>query len=263
MKHRKLCLKILPVYLALVLGGLPEVYASDTNALIVGLNPEYKPLVYKQEGKLTGIEPAMAQEVGKLLKQKVVFKEYVWSELIPALENGDIDVIMSGMSVTPERAQRIRFTQPHLEIGQMAIIRTSAIGRLSQPRSIFQAGMRIGVELGTTGEQYVKDYTLEAEIKPYQNPDEGLAALNDNEIDYFVHDAPTSWNLAQDSDWPDLMALYTPLTKEAIAWAVNKNNTALQDKLNGALSTLKASGRLNQIQYHWIPVKIEIERGIQ
>lgn len=258
MKLRKLWLKILPVCLALVLGGLPEVFAS--NALIVGLNPEYKPLVYKQKGKLTGIEPAMAQEVGKLLKQKIAFKEYAWSELIPALENGDIDVIMSGMSITAERAQRVRFTQPHLEIGQMAIIRQSDIARLSQPRSIFKAGMRIGVEPGTTGEQYVKEYTTEATIKQYQNPDAGLAALHDNEIDYFVHDAPTSWNLAQDSDWPDLMALYAPLTKESIAWAVNKNNTVLQDKLNGALNTLKASGALNQIQYHWIPVKIEVER---
>ncbi len=263
MKHRKLWLKILPVCLALVLGGLPEVYASDANALIVGLNPEYKPLVYKQKGKLTGIEPAMAQEVGKLLKQKIVFKEYTWSELIPALENGDIDVIMSGMSVTAERAQRIRFTQPYLEIGQMAIIRKSGIGRLSQPRSIFNAGMRIGVEPGTTGEQYVKEYMVAAEMKPYQTPGEGLAALTDNEIDYFVHDAPTSWNLAQGSDWPNLMALYTPLTKESIAWAVHKNNTSLHDKLNAALNTLKASGMLNQIQYHWIPVKIEIERGTE
>ena len=260
MKNKKSWFTIIPVCLALMLGGLSVVYAGDSNTLIVGLNAEYKPLVYKEKGKLTGIEPATAKALGKLLKKKIVLKEYPWSELIPALESGDIDVIMSGMSVTSERAQRITFTQPYLDIGQMAIIRKSDIGRLSQPRSMFKAGMRVGVEPGTTGEQYVKEYAGEAEIKPYQNPAQAFAALDDNKIDFFVHDAPTSWNLAQDSDWPDLMALYTPLTKESIAWAVNKNNSALLDTLNEALTTLKAAGTLNQIQYHWIPVKIEIER---
>jgi len=84
--------------------------------------------------------------------------------------------------------------------------------------------------------------------------------LQNKQIDFFVHDAPTSWNMAQDSDWPDLMALYTPLTKESLAWAVNKSNSALLDSLNEALLKLEAAGTLNQIQYHWIPVKIEIER---
>ena len=239
---------------------LPLAHSGDSNTLVVGLNPEYRPLVYKEGRKLTGIEPATAKELGKLLKKTIEFKEYPWVDLIPALENGDIDVIMSGMSITAERSKRINFTQAYLEIGQMAIIRKSDIGRLSQPRSMFKAGMRIGIEPGTTGEQYIREYATEAEVKPYLNPGEGLAALHDNEIDYFVHDAPTSWNLANDSNWPDLMALYAPLTRESIAWAVNKNNEALLDTLNEALNTLKASGMLNQIQYHWIPVKIEVER---
>ena len=239
---------------------LPLAHSGDSNTLVVGLNPEYRPLVYKEGRKLTGIEPATAKELGKLLKKTIEFKEYPWVDLIPALENGDIDVIMSGMSITAERSKRINFTQAYLEIGQMAIIRKSDIGRLSQPRSMFKAGMRIGVEPGTTGEQYIREHAAEAEVKPYLNPGEGLAALHDNEIDYFVHDAPTSWNLANNSDWPDLMALYAPLTRESIAWAVNKDNEALLDTLNEALNTLKASGMLNQIQYHWIPVKIEVER---
>ncbi|MEZ0152337.1 MAG: substrate-binding periplasmic protein [Candidatus Reddybacter sp.] len=260
MKYIKSWFRSPLICLTALLCCLPVAHSGDSNTLVVGLNPEYRPLVYKEGRKLTGIEPATAKELGKLLKKKIEFKEYPWAELIPALENGDIDVIMSGMSVTAERSKRINFTQPYLEIGQMAIIRKADIGRLSQPRAMYKAGMRVGVELGTTGEQYVKEYAGEAEIKPYHNPAQAFAALDANEIDFFVHDAPTSWNLAQDSAWPDLMALYSPLTKESIAWAVNKNNGALLATLNEALTTLRAAGTLNQIQYHWIPVKIEIER---
>ena len=260
MKYIKSRFSFLLICLTALFCCLPVAHSGDSNILVVGLNPEYRPLVYKEGRKLTGIEPATAKELGKLLKKKIEFKEYPWAELIPALENGDIDVIMSGMSVTAERSKHINFTQPYLEIGQMAIIRKADIGRLSQPRAMYKAGMRVGVELGTTGEQYVKEYAPEVEIKPYQNPEAAFTALQKKEVDFFIHDAPTSWNLAQDSDWPDLMALYRPLTKESLAWAVNKNNNALLDTLNEALNTLKAMGMLNQIQYHWIPVKIEIER---
>ena len=260
MKHRTLWPKVIFLCFTLIFSGLSPLHAGDSKTLIIGLNAEYRPLVYMDSGELTGIEPATAKELGKLLKTKIVFKQYPWSELIPALEKGDIDVIMSGMSITAERSQRVAFTQPYLEIGQMAIIRKADIARLSQPRSMYRAGMRIGVEPGTTGEQYIAEYAAEAEVKPYQNPEKGFSALQNNEIDFFIHDAPTSWNLAKGSDWPDLMALYTPLTKESIAWAVNKNNTQLLNTLNEALNTLKSTGTLNQIQYHWIPVKIEIER---
>lgn len=260
MKHIKSWFRSLFICLTALLCCLPVAHSGDSNTLVVGLNPEYRPLVYKEGRKLTGIEPATAKELGKLLKKKIEFKEYPWAELIPALEKGDIDVIMSGMSVTAERSKRISFTQPYLEIGQMAIIRKADIGRLSQPRAMYKAGIRVGVEPGTTGEQYVKEYVPEVEIKPYKNPEAGFTALKNKDIDFFIHDAPTSWNLAQDSDWPSLMALYKPLTKESLAWAVNKNNSALLDTLNEALNTLRNTGMLNQIQYHWIPVKIEIER---
>ncbi len=259
-KHSRAWFGIITVVTGLFFFNASVANAGDAKALLVGLNAEYRPLVYKEDGKLTGIEPATAKELGKLLNKTITFKEYPWAELIPALENGAIDVIMSGMSVTAERSQRINFTKPYLDIGQMAIIRKSDIGRLSQSRAMFKQGMRIGVESGTTGESYVKEYAGEAELKPYQNPEQGFEALQNKEIDFFVHDAPTSWNMAQGSDWPDLMALYTPLTKESLAWAVNKNNSALLDSLNAALLKLEAAGTLNQIQYHWIPVKIEIER---
>lgn len=259
--HSKVWFGIMTVVTGLFIFNASVANAGDAKTLLVGLSAEYRPLAYKEDGKLTGIEPATAKELGKLLNKTITFKEYPWAELIPALESGAIDVIMSGMSVTKERSHRVSFTQSYLDIGQMAIIRKSDIARLSQSRAMFKQGMRIGVEPETTGESYVKEYAGEAELKPYQNPAQGFKALQNQEIDFFVHDAPTSWNMAQGSEWPDLMALYTPLTKESLAWAVSRNNSALLDSLNEALLKLEAAGTLKQIQYHWIPVKIEIERG--
>ncbi len=231
---------------------------ADNSLLVVGLNPEYKPLAFKNNGQLDGIEPMMAMAVGELMMRKVEIREMAWDELIPALESGKIDVIMSGMSITEGRKQRVDFSDPYLEIGQMAIIRMADIASLSRPSAITQPGRIIGVEPGTTGESYVKEMTT-ATIKYYDNPPLAFAALRAGEINYYIHDAPTSWKIAQSQEYHDLMPLYRSLTREHLAWAVKKGNKVLLDQLNLALSELTRNGSVSLIQNHWIPVKVEIK----
>ncbi len=231
---------------------------SFADPLVVGVNPYYRPLVFKENDKLVGIDPTTAIEVGKLLSRKIEFKEMDFEALIPALKTGEIDVIMSGMSVTKERKQQVDFSDAYLEIGQMAIISMSKIGSLSFPAAIFDEGRSVGVEPGTTGESYAKEFLGTASIKTYTDPNQAFAALRSGEIDYYIHDAPTSWKIGQSSDHSDLMPLYRSLTEEQLAWAVKKGNTALLNDLNKALAKLKAEGRINAIQNYWIPVKVEV-----
>jgi ABC-type amino acid transport substrate-binding protein len=240
-----------------LLAGLLIATTSLADPLVVGLNPEYRPLVFKNEGQLDGIEPMMAMAVGKMMGRKVEFKELEWRQLIPALERGDIDVIMSGMSVTEARQQQVDFTSAYMDIGQMAIIRMKDIGSLSQPWAMTQPGISIGVEPGTTGETYAREHTP-AIVKSFDNPDLAFAALRKGQIDFYIHDAPTSWMISQSREYGDLMPLYRALTKEKLAWAVKKGNKKLLDELNLALSELTRNGSIGLTQSHWIPVRVEV-----
>ena len=251
-------LSLRPIKLLVLALGLVFSLTSLAEPLVVGVNPEYRPMVFKENGELNGIEPMMALEVGKLLGRTIEFKEMQWAQLIPALESGEIDVIMSGMSVTELRKQQVDFTRPYLEIGQMAIIRMQDIGSLSLPGAMARPGMKIGVEPATTGEAYARGFN-EATIKLYDNPELAFAALRRGDINFYVHDAPTSWKIAQSSDYGDLMPLYRPLTKEQLAWAVKKDNQKLLDELNQALGQLITNGSAGLIQNHWIPVKVEVK----
>ena len=241
-----------------LLAGLLIATTSLADPLVVGLNPEYRPLVFKNDGQLDGIEPMMAMAVGKMIGREVEFKELEWAQLIPALERGDIDVIMSGMSVTEARQQQVDFTRSYMDIGQMAIIRMKDIGSLSLPGAMARPGIKIGVEPGTTGETYAKENTA-AIVKYYDNPQLAFAALRKGEINFYIHDAPTSWKIAQSPEYGDLMPLYRALSKEQLAWAVKKGNKELLDELNLALTELARNGSINLIQNHWIPVKVEVK----
>jgi ABC-type amino acid transport substrate-binding protein len=80
--------------------------------LRVGITPNYPPLAFQKQGALSGLEPDLARAVGRELGRPVVFVERPWQILIPSLEAGEIDVIMSGMSMTEARQHRVWFVQP-------------------------------------------------------------------------------------------------------------------------------------------------------
>jgi polar amino acid transport system substrate-binding protein len=82
--------------------------------------------------------------------------------------------------------------------------------------------------------------------------------LRSDQIDLYLHDAPTSWQLATRDDNEDLISLYTPLTEEMLAWAVRPGDTALALELNRALAEMRSGGILEYILNRWIPVQIEV-----
>ena len=226
--------------------------------LRVALAPDYMPLAFKQDGKLMGIEVDNAREVGKILGREIRFVEMPSNEYVEALNTGRVDVVMSGYSITPERTREVDFATPFMEIGQMAIILAENAAALAPPRALHQPGVRIGVEPGTTGEKYVRENLPQAQVVNHSNAPSAFLALRKRAIDAYIHDAPTSWNLASSRDNQDLLSLYRPLTREQLAWAVRKGNTDLLGRLNDALARLTANGRLSAIQNYWIPVTVQV-----
>ena len=226
--------------------------------LRVAVSPDYAPLAFKRDGELVGIEIDNATAVGEILGRRVKFVEMDLDQFIPALEVGTVDVVMSGFSITPERKALVAFANPFMEIGQMAIVRTSDVVRFSGPRALYQEGVRIAVEPGTTGETYAREHFQRALIQHFADPDHAFAALRAKVSDVYIHDAPTSWLLAESRENQDLFSLYKSLTTEQLGWAVSLRNQLLREQLNTALDELRNNGFLQLIQNRWIPVKVEV-----
>ena len=226
--------------------------------LRVGLSPDYPPLAYKDQGQLTGIDVAAAEVLGKQLGRKTEFVEKSFDKLIPALQAGEVDIIMSGMSITPERSEKVSFSNPYFSAGQMAIIRFADAGRFGFKGAIFRSGARIAVQKHTTGEDFATKNLKDATVTRCDSTDEAFALLKSSKVDFLLHDAATSWLLATDKDKQDLMSLNTELTDEKLGWAVKKDNTALLHSVNQQLAIMQKNGMLRAIISQWVPVTIEV-----
>jgi polar amino acid transport system substrate-binding protein len=225
--------------------------------LRVGIAGIYPPLAFKDTGQLTGIEVELARKMGADLGVQVALVELPWEQLIPALEDGRIDVIMSGMSITEERSRRVHFTIPYLDVGQMALIRRADRDRLNDRNRMNEPSSRVGFLSGTTSEGYSRKNLPRAQLTGFDSTDAGVAALRARKIDFWVQDAPAIWRITGNlqAQNEDLVSPYRMLTDEYLAWGVRKSDNELRERLNVALLQWQQTGQLDGVLDSWITIR--------
>lgn len=238
--------------------GCASQHTSSGDLLRVGITPNYPPIVYRDDQGLIGVEPELGRLAAQAIGRRPLFVEMEFGDLIPSLERGEIDVIMSGMSITDGRAQRVLFTEPYMRVGQLALIRANDLSRLGQPGALRRHGARIGYVAGTTGEELVTRELAGAESYAFDTPADGVRSLRAGRIDFFIHDAPTVWRITMQDDGRDLLGLFRPLTEEYLAWAVSPDDPQLKGQLDQVIDDWRANDQLEPILNRWIPVRIQV-----
>ena len=225
----------------------------DVNVLRVGVSTNSQPLVYRQGNTIVGLEADFARELAKYLGKSLKFVELDWEDQIPSLMSNKIDIIMSGMTITTLRGVRISFCIPYLKSGQMALIRRADSARFSTGIFTLTTSSAIGVIKNTFGEYFVDEQYSSVKKIAFSTSKSAVKALIDKRIDMFIYDGPMVLYLASANENNGLTALFSPLTEEALAWAVRKDNKELLESANNFLKTINSDGRYKKLIKHWIP----------
>jgi ABC-type amino acid transport substrate-binding protein len=242
-----------PLLLALVLGlSAAGCQAVRAKPLRVGISPDAPPLAFEEGGEMKGLEAEMARTYGEDARVPVEFVRREFPRLINALIAGEVDVVMSGMSVTPGRARTVSFTEPYLQSGQRVLVRAADAAVAASAEEFVSTRLAVGYERGTTGEAFVKTRFYNATTIPFPDGAAGIAALRTSKIDAFVHDSPTVWAVIHGEGGADLAVLRGRLTQEDLAWAVRPWDGELRGKLNAALAKWREDGRLEEMVRRWL-----------
>jgi len=221
--------------------------------LRVGVNPEQPPIIFVDDNRIAGLEADLARGLAADLGVPLNFVVMEWDELIPALNAGKIDIIMSGMTATEVRSVKINFSMPYIVTGQMPLVRAKDIARYPTTLALKNTQGRIGVEAGTTSDFLVRETFPYAERAPYDNIRAAAEALARGQVDMVIADAPTTWWLAADMENAGLSPLGVVLTQERIAWGVSKANPDLLTAADSYLLQLQGAGELDKLIAKWLP----------
>jgi polar amino acid transport system substrate-binding protein len=181
MKQGKLLIACL-VALCLV---LPVIAAADTlddikarGVLLVGMEPGYMPFeLTNQKGEIIGFDVDMAKRMAKALGVKLELVSTAWDGIIPSLVTNKFDIIMSGMTITEERAKTVDFANPYIIIGQTVLVRKELADQVKSYKDLNDPKYKVASKLGTTGEVATKKMIPNAQYFSYETEKLSTARL--------------------------------------------------------------------------------------
>jgi len=230
------------------------VYEKAVKPLRIGISTTYPPVAFKEKvgGNPVGIEVDFAKKLSRKLSRPIQFVELKFDQLIPALLKNEIDIIMSGMSVTKARQVRIAFTEPYLTNGLMTLMRDETIKEYDTPEKLYSTTGTIGVQKDTTADTFVRRKCPYANVASYLLKSDAVRQLKNGTINFVVADAPAvAWYVSENET--ELTALFVPLTEEYLAWGVRHNDKQLQNSLNAVLNDWRKDGTLKAVLKSWLP----------
>lgn len=219
--------------------------------LRVGLEVGYMPFeMVDKSGEVIGFDIDLARLMARKLGVKLKIVNQGWDGIIPALLTGKFDVTLGGMTITPERAKRVDFSDPYLTIGQTVLLRRKLAGTITRHEQLNDPKYRVLSKLGTTGEIAMRKHFPKAQLRTFEHQSEAAVEVRNGRADAFVYDLP--FNLVMASQFPQaLVHLDQPFTHEDLGWAIRKGDPALRAWLNEFLAGLKQDGTYPALYKKW------------
>ena len=219
---------------------------KSSGKLLVGTDATYPPMEsIDEEGNLIGLDIDIIKEIASDLGVEVEFLNMDWDRLISfnPLYEGEVDVLISSITITPERALQVAFSDPYFNAGQTIITTTEKSKEIKGPDDL--TGKILGAQSGTTCEDVARELTEEEFIKLYEDFYQARDALLEGEIDAIISDYTGALGLVAGMD--ELKIIGDPFTQEFYGIAVTKNNTALLREINESIRRMKRENRIKEL----------------
>ncbi|MDD3312917.1 amino acid ABC transporter substrate-binding protein [Pseudodesulfovibrio sp.] len=242
--------------LALTLSAAAAMAADDSwnrvkesGKLVIGLDDAFPPMGFRDEaGVLVGFDVDAAEEVGKRLGVAIVWQPTEWKGVINSLYAKKFDCIWNGMTITPERQQKVAFSKPYLMDGQIATVRVNETAIMSLKAL---GGKKIGVQAGSPALEAAKELPQKAaEIREYDTNPKAFLDLEAGRIDSVVVDNVTG-RYYMASRPGKYRALPGFITKEPFGIAFRLEDAALRGMVQKAIDEMIADGAMGAISRKW------------
>ena len=230
---------------------LSRIVSSDT--LRVGMSGNQPPLNFKgKDGTLMGLEVDLATTLAGLMGVKLEIVQKPFGELLGALQKGEVDLVMSGMTITAERNLRVAFVGPYYLSGKSILTRSSSLAQADDPGDLDQADLKLAALEGSTSQNFVELLMPKAKLVTTKDYDEAVKLVLADEVQALVADHEIVQLTALLHPRESLVTLARPLTIEPIGIAVPPGDALLLNFLENTLGALEAGEILGMLRSRWL-----------
>lgn len=220
--------------------------------LVVGTAASMPPFnMTTKDGEIIGFEPDLARLIAAGMGVPLKLTPMSFSELLPALETGKIDMILSNMTMTPRRNLKVAFVGPYFISGKAFLTKEKTIANAKSTVEINSPDTRLVALKGSTSQFFVDKLLSKTQLTTAASYDEAVKMVIDDKVHALVADYPICVvSLLRYPD-ADLLSLITPFTYEPIGIALPGNDPLLINWLENFLDSLEGSGRIEILEARW------------
>lgn len=231
--------------LAMSAAMLACVPVSAAETITFGTNAEFPPFEFiAAEGVIDtfdGIDMAIAKQIAEENEMEAKIENMEFDSLLVALQNGQIDAVIAGMTVTEERKEAVDFSTPYYTATQVMIVKEDS----NIAKAEDMADKRICVIQGYTGETCVNE--LGYDYEAFKKGTEAIMELVNGKCDVVVIDSATAQQYVSDNEGLKIVEDPEAFASEEYAIAVQKDNTELLDKINTAIEKMLEDGTISEL----------------
>lgn len=218
--------------------------------LRVGAFADNPPIALRQDGQLAGIEIDFARQLAPFLNRELVLVPLGRDDLMPALLDGRIDVIMSGITFPTTPQYRLTFSDPYLYTGLATLVRQSDAKLYDSPASILNSTKPVGVAAGSDASRFAPQLST-GRLAQYPDLSGAVQALRQGQVDLVIGEAHLlGWYARQD---PSLAGIWMLLDNNQLVWVFRVEDRTTCAQTNATLDWWREDGTLDRTLRKWLP----------
>ena len=220
---------------------------QQEGVLRVGSETTFPPFEFTEGDKYVGFDVDLSEAIAKKLGLKMEFKSMGFDALIPALNSGNIDVAIAGMSITDERKKVVVFSDPYYTSGLIVMVK-KADDKIKGFNDL--EGKRIAVQIGTTGANKAGE-VKNGQVTAFNDNTAAAMELKNGGADAVINDSPVLKYYLQQGGSADAKVVGDVMNSEDYGIAVKKGNEKLAAEINKALAEMKQNGEYDKLYKTW------------
>jgi len=219
--------------------------------LVVGTTGTQPPLnATTKDDKIIGLDADIAKQIAVGMGVKVRFSTMPFPELLPALYADKVDLILSSMTMTPERNLKVAFIGPYYISGKGMLTKAQTIATLQAAENLNDPQFKLVALKASTSQEFVEKTAPRATLVTAKSYDEALDLLFADKVNVLIADYPFCAFTAFRYQEKGLVSGQARLTFEPLGIAV-KEDTLLINWLDNFMKILEGSGQLQKMSDYW------------
>jgi len=220
---------------------------SPNGTVRIASDASYPPFenINAKTNQIEGFDVDLLNAIGKSQGLNLTFTNENFDTIFAKLAQGDYELIISAVTITDERQKTVDFSNPYFLSSQAIVVRKADIAKYKTTDDL--KGLTIGVQKGTTGEDFATNNIQNTTVKSYTLAPAALQALANKDVEAVIIDTPVALNIIGDQPELNLVVAKGGLTDEKYGIVVRKECSALLNKVNAGLRAIAADGTYNKL----------------